>query len=182
MLWLLLLLPLLTGGCTGLLWHYTDWTDRPAINPNLRLFQAGRQKDLLVVYDEYAERSKTVQPRAYLLYKNQERVAQSQCPHFVGIRMAQGLPAVPVFQDSMPLETNSLPGLYAVVSTNTESFLVCSNHQTVSSHNLPMYTDPAGVAERNALMPFAVTVDVSLVAGAIYCWLISPKTDTWPNQ
>jgi len=181
MLWFLLLLPLMTGGCTGLLWHYTDWTDRPAINPNLRLFQAERQKDLLVVYDEYSERNKTVLSRAYLLYKNQERVEQNQRPDFVGVRMAQKLPAVTVFQDSTPPETNSLPRLYAVVSTNTESFLVCSNHQTVSSHNLPMYTDPVGEAERNALMPFAITVDVSLVAGAIYCWLISPKTDTWPR-
>lgn len=75
---LLLLLPLMTGGCTGLLWYNTDWTDKPAANPDLHLFQVERQKDLLVVYDEYSERNKAVRKRAYLLYKNQQRVEQGQ--------------------------------------------------------------------------------------------------------
>ena len=178
---LLLLLPLMTSGCTGLLWHYTDWTDRPAINPNLRLFQAERQKDLLVVYDEYSERTRSVCSRAYLLYKNQDRVEQNLRPHFVGVRTAQGLPIVPIFPDSLPPETNSLPPLYALVSTNTESFLVCSYQQTNSLHNLPIYADPAGELERNALSPVAITLDVTLVAGGLYCWLIAPKTETWPR-
>ena len=181
MLFFLSLLPLLTGGCTGFLWTNADWSDRPAINPKFRLFQAERQKDLVVVYDEYSERTRSIRARAYLLYKNQSRVEQNLRPHFVGIRMVQGLATVPVFQDPIPPDTNSLPVLYAVVSTNTESFLVCSNHQTVGSHTLPIYTDPVSVVERNALSPVAVTVDVVLVAGAIYCWVIAPKTETWPR-
>jgi hypothetical protein len=123
---LLLLLPLVTGGCTGLLWDNTDWENRPAANPNLRLFQVEQQKDFLVVYREYCERTKVTRPRAYLLYKNQNRVKQIQRPHFASLRMAQGLPEVPVFQERMPADTNSLPALYSVVSTNTESFMVYS--------------------------------------------------------
>jgi len=179
---LLVLLPLVTSGCTGLLWRNTDWVDKPAANPDLRLFQVERQKDLLVVYDEYSERTKSIHARAYLLYKNQSRVEQNQRPHFENLRMALGLPVVPVFQEPMPANTNTLPKFCAIASTNTESFMVYSNNQMVSSHDLPMYSDPVGMAERTALSPVAVTVDTVLVAGIIYFVVIAPDNRCWPNQ
>jgi hypothetical protein len=179
---LLLLLPLLTGGCTVFLVNYTDWSNKPAANPHLRLFQAERPKDLLVVYDEYCERTRTTRTCAYLLYKNQNRVELGQSPHFVSTGMTHSLPVVPVFQEPMPPETNSLPGLYAVISTNTESFLIYSNRQMIGTNDLPLYADPVGKEERTALLPFAITVDAALVAGAIYVWIIAPETDTWPRQ
>jgi len=96
--------------------------------------------------------------------------------------MAQGLPEVPVFQDPLPADTNALPALYGVVSTNTESFLVYSNNQVVGSHDLPIYHDPVSEATRSVLSPVAVTVDVVLVAGVIYFAIIAPDNGSWPNQ
>jgi len=174
------LLPLVTGGCTGLLLDSTDLSNKPDADPHLRLFEARRQKDLVVVYDEYSERTKSTRARAYLLYKNQARIAQSQSPHFTSLRTVRGLPLVPVFPDPLPVETNSRPPLYAVVTTNTESFMVYSNNQVVGSHDLPIYTDRASEVERVIFSPVAITVDVALVAGAIYLWLIADKTENWP--
>jgi hypothetical protein len=176
------LLPLLTGGCSSLLWHNVDWSNRPAANPNLRLFQAERQQDLLVVYDEYSERTRSTRARAYLLNRNQSRVAQGERPRFVSTRITQGLPAVTVLPDSMAQATNSLPALYAVVSTNTGSFLVYTNHQLAGTNDLPIYPDPLGKVERIAFSPVAITVDVVLVAGIVYFAVVAPNTDAWPDR
>ena len=67
----LLLLPLIFGsGCaTQALWdnENLEAVKEPADKPNLRLFDAKRHDDLLVVYDEYSERSNGVRTRAYWL-------------------------------------------------------------------------------------------------------------------
>jgi hypothetical protein len=182
----LLWLPLATGGCTGLLWNSTDFNNRPAGNPNVRLFQAEQQKDLLVVYQEYCERTRATRARAYLLYENDGRVKQVERPHFTDARMAKGLPEVPVYPELLPADTNSLPPFYSVVSTNTASFVIYSNNVAVGSHDLPFYPDPVGEAERAALSPVAITADVAIaavvVAGVVYFCFIAPDNETWPSR
>lgn len=175
---LLWMLPLFTCGCTAMLWSRTDYDNKAAINPNLRLFQDGRQKDLLVVYDEYSERTRSVRPRAYLLQKNQQRVALDQQPYFVSDRAAEKLPEVPVFPNLAAVEMNSPPALFAVVSTNTESFAVYSGGQLESFHDLPIYPDPVSRRERDALAPLAITADAVIITGVtlglLYLYLGAP--------
>lgn len=95
--------------------------------------------------------------------------------------MTNGLPAVSIVEVPAPADTNSPPALYAIVSTNTESFAVYRGNRLVGAHDLPMYPDPVGKMERTALSPVAVTVDVTLVAGALYFWIIAPNNNCWPN-
>lgn len=165
----LLLLPALVAcnGCTGLLWQGTDWDCKPAGNPDLQLFHAVRQNDWLVVYDEISERDEMVRPRAYFLYKNQQRVALRKRPHFVNPRTARGLPTVPVFE-TLEANTNFSTGLYVVAPTNTASFTIYSNQAPVASYDLPWYPDPLGRAERFALSPIMITADVVIVGAIIY--------------
>src|ERR1700722_10201519 len=103
-LWLFPLL-LMSSGCTNMLWQSSDWDCKPANNPNLLVYNVARQKDLLVVYNEFSERNKAIHTRAYLLYKNQGRVALQKRPYFVSIKLARGLPSVPIFQ-SPQISTN----------------------------------------------------------------------------
>ena len=146
----------------------TDWSDEPAVNPNLRLFQARSGKDLLVVYDERSERTGSIRSRAYFLHKNQQRIELGDRPHFVKLRSTNNLPAVLVFQTPPDAGANFSKPPYAVVSTNTESFTVYSGGSVTNSYDLPIYGDPFGKAERIILSPVAIAVDVTLVAAVIY--------------
>jgi hypothetical protein len=165
----LLLFPLLliSGGCTGMLWQNTDWDCKPDSTPNLRVFDAASQKDLLVVYNEFSERTKTIHTRAYLLNKNQNNVVLQKHPHFVSTNLAGNLPPVPVFQ-TPPIITSLSQPLYVVAPTNAVGFMVYSNQTSIGSFDLPWYSDRTGQIERIALSPVAITVDVVIVGAAIY--------------
>ena len=65
-LWLLLLLPWLTGGCTYALWQKNrlDAYNKPAPQPHLHLYQSAESQDVLAVYDECSERDGSHQMRA----------------------------------------------------------------------------------------------------------------------
>jgi len=169
---MLLLLPLaLAAGCTtDALWNKTnlDAWNEPATDPNLRLFHAEPQKDLLVAYEEYSERSGATQTRAYLLYQNQKRLEQRRRPRFVSTNRLRALPPVPVFQTPPAPGTNFSQTLYAVVSTNGPSFTIYSGDRVVSAHELPSYNDGKGRAARIALTPLAVTADITIIGGFVF--------------
>jgi hypothetical protein len=169
-----LLLPLLTGGCaTHALWteaHLDDWNE-PAANHGLQLFDASRNNDFLVVYDEYSERHDATRVRAYFLNQNETRVEQGRKPCFVSTQLSRDLPPVPVMP-ALPLaDTNFLPALYAVISTNKQSFTIYSGNGR-TSHDLPVYNDGWGRADRIALTPVAVVADLTIVGGFLFleCW------------
>ena len=167
----LFLIPLLANGCTNMLYEKTDWDCRPANDPQLQVFNAARQKDLLIVYNEFSERDKSTASRAYFLYKNQRQVALKEPPQFVSTNLANNLARVPVFNE---LQTNDAPPLYVVISPPAASFVVCAN-QTTNLYDLPWYPDSGGKLDRALLSPATATVDVVggtiIVGGAIYCWL-----------
>lgn len=171
---ILLWLPLLAGGCvTHKLWtesEMDEWNE-PAGDPNLRLFRAERQKDVLVVYDEYSERREAIQARAFFLYQNQARLQPRGHPHFVDLDAARGLPPVPLFF-STPANP---PELYGVITqTNRGSFAVVSAGRRTGPYVLPMYADGWGRVEKIAWTPFAVTADVTIVGGVLGClWIYS---------
>ncbi len=168
---LLFLIPALAGGCTNMLWQKTDWDCYPAPDPQLRVYDATRQKDLLIVYNEFSERTKSTETRAYFLRKNQQRVALKEEPHFVSTNLTRQLTPIPVFQEP---QTNFPPPFYVVVSSKAAAFTIYSN-QVVNLYDLPWYPDNAGRLDRALFGPAAVTVDIVggtvIVVGGIYCWL-----------
>jgi hypothetical protein len=168
----LLLLLILGNGCaTKALWDNgnLEAVNEPAGNPNLRLFDAKRKSDLLVVYDEYSERGDKIHTRAYWLNENQTRVDQRRTPHFVGTRSMHRLAPVPVF-DSAPDETGGAWTHYAVVATNRQAFALHAGNGEISVHDLPTYNDGRGRMEKIALTPVAVTADLTIVGGYLGLW------------
>ena len=169
----LLLLPLLTGGCmTHKLWTESalDEWNRPADNPGLRLFRDEGRDDLLVMYDEYSERHEAIQTRAFFLNQNQKLLAQQDRPHFVGVKSVCGLTPVPMFSLA---PTNSLEKFYAITATNCTSFDIFSDGCKINSTQLPTYNDGTGQWERIAWTPVAVTMDLTIIGGAVGCWWIA---------
>ena len=170
---LLLILPLLASGCmTHKLWTESalDEWNRPADNSDLRLFRDERRDDLLAVYDEYSERHETTQTRAFFLNQNQKLLAKNVRPHFVNVKSAGGLTPVPMFSFA---PTNSLEKFYAITATNGTSFDIFSGGRKISSNQLPTYNDGTGQWERIAWTPVAVTMDLTIIGGAIGYWWIA---------
>ena len=165
-----LLLPLLISGCaTNALWtkaRLDDWNE-PAANPRLQLFDASRQKDFLVVYDEYSERHDSTRTRAYLLNQSEKRVAQGRKPHFVRAQRSRELPPIPVWQTLPVANTNFAPAVYAVISTNKQSFTIYSSERR-TNHDLPVYNDGWGRTDRIALTPVAVVADLTIIGGFLF--------------
>ena len=171
---LALLLTLLTGGCaTNALWNKTDldaWNE-PAQNSDVHLFDARHKKDFLVVYNEYSERHDSVRPRAYFLNRNEDRVAQGRKPHFVSARLSRELPPVPIFQTVTEADTNFPPTIYAVISSNQQSFTIYSSGEK-NDYGLAVYNDGRAQKIRIALTPVAVTADLTIIGGYLGCWFL----------
>jgi len=166
--WLLFLpvLSLLTSGCTAMLWQHTDWDCHPAPQPRVELFNATREKDVLVVYDEKSDRSKVIRRRAYLLRHNEKRIINQWQPVFVTPASVGRLEPIPTFF-SVNDATNP-PPYFAVVATNAMSFTLFTNQVPLGIHDLPWYQDPMGQRERAICAPVAVTIDAAIVAGIVY--------------
>ena len=172
---LLLLLPLLTGGCaTSALWNKTqlDAWNEPAERANLRLFDAGPRKDFLVVYDEYSERHDATRTRAFFLHQNEQLVAQGRKPDFVSAQLSREWPPVPVLPTPPLHGTNFSSALYAVVSTNQQSFAIFSG-AAGTNHDLPVYNDGWGRTDRIALTPVTVVADLTIIGGVAGFWVLS---------
>ena len=173
---IVLWLPLLTGGCaTEALWNKTqlDAWNEPADNSKLQLFDADQQKDFLVIYEEFSERHDSTRTRAFFLNRNEKRVEQGRKPHFVSAQRSRDLSPIPV-QQTLPLSnTNFPPTVYAVISTNTQSFTIYSSERR-TNHDLPVYNDGWGRIDRIALTPVAVVADLTIIGGCLgYMWLQS---------
>jgi hypothetical protein len=135
------------------------------------LYDAGHKKDILVVYDEYSERHDSIHTRAYFLNRNQKDVAQGQKPHFVNARLSYKLPPVPIFQTLPEANTNGSQTIYAVISTNQQSFTIYSGNKK-TNYSLAVYNDGRAQIYRVALTPFAVTADLTIVGGFLGCMFI----------
>lgn len=167
----LLLLTFGSGCATKALWNNANLEDckEPASPVNLHLFDAQRRNDLLVVYDEYSERSDKIHTRAYWLDENQSRVDQQRAPHFINTHLSGSLPPVPVFYGSTSNEMNLARPLYAVVAMNNRSFTLYSGNRKIGSHDLPVYNDGRGRVDKIALTPIAVTADLTIIGGYVGC-------------
>ena len=165
---MLLLLPLLSGGClTHALWTRAALDDykEPYALTDLQLFDA--KKDFLVVYQEYSERNDKIRTRGYLLHQNEIRLAANKRPKFINAGQSKGLEPVAVFSQPFDRGTNALPAVYAVAQTNHQSFTIYSNQLPAGAYDLPTYNDGKGKYERIALTPFSVIADLTIVGGFI---------------
>ena len=168
-----LALPLvLSSGCvTKELWtngNLEAW-NQPADKTNLRLYEKPNRKDLLVVYDEYKERSGATHTRAYWLNKNEEHLEQRRTPYFVSTNCAFRLTAVPVLETP---PANRPAELYALFVANEQSFTLYSDHGEISCYQLPQYNDGKGKVEKAVLTPLAITADLTIVGGILgYAYL-----------
>ena len=171
-LWLLLLLPVVAGGCvTHKLWSEktSDEWNEPAPSPNLRLFHDDRQNDFLVVYDEFSNRRSTTNTRAFFLGENQKRLTRREHPEFVSLKKSTGLTPLPVFSTA---PTHLPNNYYALAATNGQSFSLFHGNRELGTHPLPDYNDGVGRWERTAWTPLTVTADLTIVGGvlALICW------------
>jgi hypothetical protein len=165
--------PWFLGGCaTRALWQDStlDAWNEPADQADLRLYDAPRRKDVLVVYQEYSERNDSVHRRTYWLERNRKKIEQKQPPDFVGPQSTRGLAPIPVFAaTNAPEAEANWPPLYAVVQTNQHSFIVYSTGQPGQPQRLPVYNDGIGKTKRIALTPLCVVADITIVGGFIVC-------------
>jgi hypothetical protein len=162
----LCLLTLGNGCATKALWENSNleaWKE-PATNPNLRLFAAKQPNDILIVYDEYSERSDATHTRAYWLNQNQKLIDERHAPHFVDPNSAVGCTAIPVlFVSTNGMNLPTPP--YALLATNRQSFTLHLSDATAESHDLPFYNDQKGKVEKVALTPLANAADLTIVGG-----------------
>jgi hypothetical protein len=182
---LVLLLLLLESGCTtSRLWKRTDLCafNEPADDPHLRLFDFGKQDDLLVVYNEYSERSDSVRPRAYLLKENQKRIDLNRRPRFVSANLTGGLKPIPTFSFTNA-EPSSPDQICFDLSADRKSFSLYSAGQEIS-YDLPVYKDRVGTTVRAGLTPVAVAADLTIVGGIVGYYVlqgiaVSGTTYSW---
>src|SRR5476649_1147032 len=170
----LLLLAFGSGCATHALWTTAnlDAYKEPVATSNLRLFDAKKENDLLVVYNEYSERNDTVSIRAYLLNQSEERIKQNKRPYFVSVKLTNSLPSIPVFHAPVESSTTFSQTLYAITSTNNQSFMLYSGNHEIGSHDLPVYNDGKGNIERAALTPVSVVADITIFGGFIGYWYL----------
>ena len=86
-------------------------------------------RDVPAEYDEASQGTATVQRRAYWLEPNALAIAAGRQPRFVASTNTQGLAAVPVTDNPTNTPLSGYQGLYAVVSTNGQSFFLHSGQQ-----------------------------------------------------
>lgn len=163
-----LLIPICLCGCaTSALWQNGRLNNynEPADNPNLRLFASPRQSDVLVVYEEYCERSGSIRTRAYWLNENEDRIERRLAPKFTEVKAARRLDSIPVFDESNPPLAEP-PPLYAV-STNSRSFTMFFVNGTSTDYMLPVYDDGTGRMRMLFFTPAAVAVDATVVGAVV---------------
>jgi hypothetical protein len=173
-----LLIPICLCGCvTPALWQngYLERFNEPASNPNLCLYAAPKESDVLVTYDEYCERRDRVRMRAYWLNRNERRIERQQPPEFEDPKLARELETVPVFS-ARDLPISDPPALYAI-SMNNRSFTLWLNDGTSTDHMLPFYNDGTGRMRKLFYTPAAVAADATLVGGFVGYMYLRGRAD-----
>jgi len=174
--WLILTLcqAVLLSGCTSALWENDRFArcHWPANPPNLRLFYSEPARDVLAEYDEVSEGTTAVQHRVYWLGPNARAVAAGRQPRFVSVTNALDLVVVPVADNLTNPPPAAYRGLYAVVSTNGQSFSLCLGQKEPEFYALPVYCAGSGQRVKQVLLtPLAVATDATIVGGVIAAFL-----------
>ena len=140
---------------------------RPLAGPDLALFRAASGQDWLVVYNCASELHPGSHRRAYFLEENRT----NSTPHFVDLKIARGLPSVPVVKqfkhDKNPTPTNTCAIWY--LDMENTSFTLYRPGSPPETSSLPCYPDwipqpetKGGTWWRKALTPITMTVDITV--------------------
>jgi hypothetical protein len=170
--WLIVTLcqTILLSGCTSALWEKERFARYhwPANPPNLQLFYSEPAKDLLAEYDEAAQGTAALKRRAFWLESNAPAIAAGRQPRFVSPTNTLGLAPVPVTDNPTNTPLSGYQGLYAVVSTNGQSFFLRSGRQQLGCYGLPLYFTSSGQRVKQVfLTPFAVVADATVISGCV---------------
>jgi len=178
---LVVLLAGLGGGCetaekvslTCKLWD-TDAISfcQPAPNPELAVFLAPAQNDLLVEYNAISDQNVKVSRLAYFLADSQTRIAGGRAPHFVKPANYVGLQPLP-----HGVSTNE----YVLAGAEGKSFTLFRPNQPPEHHDLPFYEDDHWSVTRVALTPVAVTGDAVMLGafgGVLAVWVLCENGTT----
>jgi len=168
---LLLVLAILSSGCTVALWERDRFAryHQPATPSNLQLFHSAEADDILVRYDEKRDDSKKIEPRAYWLRGDGEPAGNPYKPQFVPVKEARLLAPIPLLDSADSIAP--LADLYAVAGTNGHDFTLYSGENQAGHFELPEYMETDGRTKQVLLTPLAVIVDI--VAVAVIVALIS---------
>jgi hypothetical protein len=168
---------LLTGCVTAKVWepHNFAGFHEPANPAKVQLFYSSQLQDVLVEYDEKVGHTGATRRRAYWLEQYQAKEGKEERPHFVSVKEAQGLQAIPIAASIEKAESSPAIGLFAT-STNSFGFQLYGTSESqgdgalagatiLGDHELPAYYDSAGRRRKIMLTPPAVLADASIVAG-----------------
>jgi hypothetical protein len=178
---LIVCVAVLLSGCTSALWEKERFARYhwPANPPSLRLFYSEPARDVLAEYDEESEGTATVQRRAYWLEPNALAVTAERQPQFVAVTNVQDLVVVPVTYNLAGPPPSAYQGLYAVVSTNGQSFSLYLGGKEPTDYRLPMYFTGSGQRVKQVLLtPLAVATDATVVGGVVF-WFVLAYTDAY---
>jgi len=165
------LLPLLSGceavqdhTLTGALWGGgTSDYYKSATNAELKLFQRGTDKEVLVEYKEERENTGATRMRAYFLLANDERIRLRKKPHYLPISLSAGMEPIPVQTNN---GTKLRVQVWAQLLDNARGFTLVRDGSIQGEYTLPVYKDTAEELKRVLLTPGTVTVD-AVVWGTI---------------
>jgi len=160
---------LFSGCATRELWQTGRFANfhEPATPSNLRLFQSTNSQDVLVQYDECRENDDRVRRRAYWLEHNSDRVRERQKPRFVSFKPEACLIDIPVSEAAFSADSGTGP-VYALASTNNQSFTLYSSGRQKGPYELPVYPDASGRTKQVILTPFTVAADLTVVGGYLF--------------
>jgi hypothetical protein len=177
---------LLSGCVTGTLWQSGEFANyhEPATPANLILYASGNSQDVLVEYDESRENSDRIKRRAYWMERNSSRVRHSHKPRFVSLKKSERLSSIPIRSAESADET-SPETVYAVISTNGQSFVVHIEDGVRGPYELPVYADMSGRTKQVLLTPVTVTADLAIigtfVALSAFSHSVVLPSDLWPQ-
>ena len=148
---------------TGSLWSERDYVV-PSPNPILALSQT--PQGILVEYDAEYERNGEIQRRAYYLEPNFQRIEAGLKPVFVNPAKAGPQTVIPILE--RPPTNQPSPALYAICSSNLNSFTLYRPGQLLGPCALPAFEDRRTTV-KVALTPLAVTGDAIVVGSVVGC-------------
>ena len=141
------------------------WDNRlyqPAEHPGLALALSQDGNDVLVCYDERCEESLKTYRRAYWLFAYNAQSNNIVKPQFTSPAAYKRLNPIAVVDVG---QTNAAPanGYYAITSTDSRSFQLCREGQTVGGFNLPAYeAGPPGTWWRVGVTAAAVVAVIGV--------------------
>jgi hypothetical protein len=134
----------------------------PAPKPNLKLYRAPDNEDVLVTYDELREKNDSIQRRAFFLKPNVRKLEERKRPKFVKASKVAELRWISVVEAG---STNAPVGEQVVVkvSADGQEFALISHGAELGPYVLPIYLDRGSQVRRAVLTPLATMGDVIVV-------------------